>query len=94
MAGIIVSGGTFSGSGDMTTDYIFVYSGSYIAGDGTTNVISYAFHPDAGSSTAFSTRYWAGGVGGTFDANGGTMAFNGGVAQYIRGVNNLSLIHI
>ena len=39
MAGIIVSGGTYSGSGDMTTDYIFVYSGSYIAGEGNTNII-------------------------------------------------------
>ena len=88
MAGIIVSGGTFSGSGDMTTDYIFVYSGSYIAGDGTTSVIGTATHPSAGSATAFSNRYWSGGVGGTFDANGGTFSFSGPLQQFIRGVAN------
>ena len=39
MAGIIVSGGTYSGSGDMTTDWVRIESTSpssvFIAPDGT-----------------------------------------------------------
>ena len=76
MAGIIVSGGTYSGSGDVTTDYVKIMNvanGWFIAPDGDLTLV--------GQSGGYSLNaVLPTGASAGFHSNGGTVVFDNTVA--------------
>ena len=71
MAGIIISGGTYSGSGDVTTDWVKIMNvadGWFIAPDGNLTLV--ANTGGYSMQTALPTGASAG-----FHSNGGTVVF-------------------
>ena len=81
MAGILVSGGTYSGSGDVTCDWVAIgelasakvssAGGTFTAPDGTLTLTS--------QETNIAFFKW----GGTFNHNSGTVLFNGTMRQQV-----------
>ena len=66
MAGITVSGGTYSGSGDLTTDWVRIEGSSvFIAPDGTLTLTLDTDDPSTGQRALYNA--------GTFTHNDGTV---------------------